>query len=76
MNGIAKNVVPTDEQLRCEHIIAVTVPTEAALKDLSSGLYQGPLVTKSNAEYLKRYGGIKATYCMKCGARLEGVNHE
>lgn len=60
MNGIAQNIVPSDVQLKCEHVIG--------LYREHNGLFS--IARLGESSELKTYGGIGWRYCPLCGARL------
>lgn len=61
MNGIAKNLVPTDEMLRCEHIIGL----------VDGGPDGYSIARPCDSDRMEVVGGLGFTYCPICGARLE-----
>ena len=59
MNMIAENLVPSDEQLHCDHVIGI----------FADG--HGTVAQTKDAYKLKKFGGLAWTYCPICGGRLE-----
>lgn len=63
MNMIATNMLPTDEQLHCVHIVGFT-------RTVESGTV---VVNQYDADLLDKFGGIQFSYCPICGIRFEEV---
>ena len=61
MNQLAETMVPTDDQLRCYHMIGLSYDSKRNPVILNMG----------DADLIKTLGGIAFTFCPLCGGRLE-----
>ena len=61
MNMIAHNIIPTDEQALCWHMMGVVARIDGGQT----------IIDRDNADLLKKMGGYQFNFCPICGARLE-----